>query len=74
MKILKQQHAEFLAKVKASGAKTAFYKAPCCGAAVEDRLAGAGEMWDTWSTCPHCEALYWKVTTDSAITATLPQR
>ncbi|WP_153117405.1 hypothetical protein [Rhodocyclus tenuis] len=74
MKTLKQQHEEYLARVKAKGAKTLTFVTPCCGKTVEDMAAHAGETWDTLATCPHCETIYWKVATDSEIVATIPDK
>lgn len=74
MKTLKQKHAEYIAKVKATGGKTLKYVTPCCGKGVEDPAAGKGETWDTLATCPHCEALYWKVTTSRKIVASIPAK
>lgn len=68
---LKQKHDEFIAKVKATGAKTLIYTAPCCGKSIEDRAAPKGDKWDTLSTCPYCNEIYMKVSTSTVITATL---
>jgi hypothetical protein len=66
---LKQKHGEYIAKAKAKGMKTLTFRTPCCEKDVEDRAAPAGEKWDTLATCPHCGAMYMKISTAEAITA-----
>ncbi|MBX9868181.1 MAG: hypothetical protein K2X63_00140 [Burkholderiaceae bacterium] len=70
-KTLKQQHEAFIARIKATGAKTLTYTAPCCGKSIEDRAAPKGDVWDTLAMCPHCGEKYMKVSTSTVITATL---
>lgn len=72
MKTLKQRHEEYIARLKAKGRKTLTFVAPCCGETIEDIAAGEGETWDTLSTCPHCGALYMKVTTSAEIVGMIP--
>jgi len=67
---LKQRHLAFIARVRAAGRLILQYRVPCCGATVDGIAAGPGERWDTGATCPECGALYWKESTDEAITAT----
>lgn len=71
MKTLKQKHEEYISSVKASGAKTLTYPAPCCGGQIEDRAANTGETWDSLRTCPHCGELFMKVSTDVEITGVM---
>lgn len=72
MQTLKQKHEEYIAKVKANGGKTLTFKAPCCGKEIEDRAGVEGETWDTLASCPHCGALYVKITTATEITGSIP--
>lgn len=72
MSTLKQKHEAFITKIKADGGKTLEFKAPCCGAEIEDRAAPKGETWDTLTTCPHCGELFIKVTTSIKIAGAIP--
>lgn len=72
MQTLKQKHEAYIAKIKAGRGKTLTFKAPCCGAEIEDRAALKGETWDTLTTCPHCGELFMKVATSTKITGTIP--
>lgn len=60
-------HLAYIEKAKARGCKTAFYKTPCCGEPLEDRLAPKGKLWDTISVCPYCGAHYMKLVSHHAI-------
>lgn len=71
MTTLLEQHNDFIARVKARGGKTATYRTPCCKKPLEDRLATAGECWDTMSVCPYCGAHYIKIASEHAIVGKL---
>lgn len=49
-------------RLKADGIKLIAFKCPGCGQSIETRPAPKGEEWDTLSTCPHCSALFMKIT------------
>lgn len=66
---LKNQHADWIARVKAKGGKTLTYTTPCCGGAMEDLAAPTGESWDSMAICPHCGSRYMKLTTPKKISA-----
>lgn len=64
---LLQKHEEYIARVRAKGAKILSYDCPNpeCGKAVEvivpeNKRAGT---WDTSCTCPHCGDLQFKIAT-----------
>lgn len=68
---LKQKHDEYIATVKARGAKTLNYRTPCCNKEVEDRVPSDNDMWDTITTCPHCETHHFKTATATEIVGKL---
>jgi len=70
---LLQRHAEFISRLRANGVRTLRYRTPCCGQEIEDRAANKGEVWDTLATCPHCKAMYVKVSRSTRINAVLPE-
>ena len=72
MKTLKQKHEEYIAKVKADGGKTLTFKAPCCGQEIEDLAGREGQTWDTLTSCPHCGAMFMKITTATEIVGSIP--
>ena len=73
MKTLLQQHDDYVARVKASGAPTRTYRTPCCGKELEDPVPHEpGDQWDSLTQCPHCNALYMKVARADAIYGFVP--
>jgi hypothetical protein len=64
-----KQHADYIARIKAKGHRTLAYTVPCCGGAMEDLAAPAGQVWDSLASCPYCGTLYMKVTSADAIEA-----
>lgn len=74
METLAQKHEEYLARVKANGGRTLTFIASCCGKTIEDVAAPRGQTFDSMFLCPHCNALLWKVATDSEIKAYIAYR
>ncbi|MBN8885936.1 MAG: hypothetical protein J0I77_09470 [Rudaea sp.] len=70
---LLQKHEEFISRLRANGVRILRYQVPCCGKELEDRAANKGEVWDTLATCPHCKALYLKISKSSEIVAMLAE-
>lgn len=68
---LKAKHEAYISSIKAKGEPTTVYQLPCCGNELEERAAPAGEKWDTLAICPHCGAVYMKMTTGSHIVGQL---
>lgn len=71
-KTLMESYTEYNERLKAQGVKMLAYRCPKCGSEIETQRATRGETWDMLSTCPHCEALYMKVTTHTKVFARIP--
>lgn len=59
---LMHRYTEYNDRLKAQGIKLIAFACPCCTKSIETRPAPRGELWDTLSSCPHCNALYMKIT------------
>ncbi|HFK2002896.1 TPA: hypothetical protein ACGW3W_002191 [Pseudomonas aeruginosa] len=63
MQTLMQQYTDFTAQLKARGINLLAFNCPKCGGEIETEQPPKDAVWDTFSTCPHCEVLFFKVTT-----------
>lgn len=48
--------------LKAQGVKLVQFSCPTCAKSIDTRPAPKGERWDSLAICPHCEAMYMKIT------------
>lgn len=69
LELLRDLHADYLAKWKAEGKPVLSYEAPCCGSPLETTAPSDGETWDSFTTCPQCGELHFKVVTAKDVTA-----
>jgi uncharacterized Zn finger protein (UPF0148 family) len=70
---LKQRYTEYNDRLKASGARMLSFNCPACSQSIETQAATKGDTWDTLSTCPHCEALFMKITTYKTAKGLIPR-
>ena len=54
-------YTEYNDQLKAKGIQLTKYPCPCCGMDIEGQPAAKCEVWDTLSSCPHCDDIYLKV-------------
>jgi hypothetical protein len=69
MSTLMQRYLRHNERLRAAGVVLVAYACPCCSVAIETLPAPAGETWKTMGQCPHCLAVFWKVTTGAVIEA-----
>lgn len=70
MGTLKQQHDDYISRLRARGATILSYKAPCCGESIETNVPETGKTWDSLVTCPNCGANHMKVVSHDSVSAT----
>lgn len=71
---MKQQYQEFIARVKERGGNVLMFSCPHCQEGIETPAAPQGDVWDSTTTCPFCDAMFVKyVTHNSVTTAAMPQ-
>jgi hypothetical protein len=73
MSTLLTRYTAFVERAKASRTPLVKFSCPACRQVIETIPAPKGEVWDSLSTCPHCEALFMKVISETSVEATLPQ-
>lgn len=59
---LMQRYTEYNDRLKAQGVKLIAFACPACNQNIETREAPKGDVWDTLSDCPHCNAMFMKIT------------
>ena len=57
-----QNHLRHLEQLKAEGHPLTTLPCPCCEQSIETAAAQPGEVWDTLTDCPHCEAVFLLIT------------
>lgn len=73
MSNLKQRHDDYIARYKADGKRVHQYRCPECGNSIETPAPPKGDVWDSASSCPHCEKLHFMVAEyDEAYAKALP--
>ncbi|HFX1466303.1 TPA: hypothetical protein ACID2X_005189 [Pseudomonas aeruginosa] len=72
MQTLMQRYTEYNDRLKAQGVRFLASACPKCGGEIETERATRGQTWDTLSTCPHCEALFMKITTHTKAVGRIP--
>ena len=73
MATLLKRYTEYNDRLKAKGAKMIKFNCPMCAKDIETLPAPKGEFWDTLAQCPHCEALYIKITEGKTARGELPK-
>ncbi len=58
---LQHRHADYIAKVKASGGRILKYRPPCGCPHIETEVPRDNQIWDSMSTCLYCGDLHMKV-------------
>lgn len=56
------RYTEYNDRLKAQGVKMTKFSCPSCAREIETQAAPKGERWDTLANCPHCDAMYMKIT------------
>lgn len=69
MRDLKQRYDEYIARCKDSGKPLIGYPCPHCRVTIETLRAPDGEVWDTFSSCPHCDEIHFKITRGGEVEA-----
>ncbi|HBO1323884.1 TPA: hypothetical protein ACPWHI_002318 [Pseudomonas aeruginosa] len=72
MKTLFQKYTEYTNRLKAQGVQFLAFDCPRCGFEIETERPPQGELWDTLSSCPHCEALFFEVATHERAEGRVP--
>jgi Zn finger protein HypA/HybF involved in hydrogenase expression len=62
MASLLKLYTDYNDRLKAQGIKLIEFACPCCAEKIETRPAPRGEEWDSLAQCPHCDAMYTKIT------------
>lgn len=62
MRKLKADYLTYIRRIKERGGSLISFKCPHCKFSIKTLPAKAGEVWDTISTCPHCELSFIKIT------------
>jgi Zn finger protein HypA/HybF involved in hydrogenase expression len=73
MASLLNRYTEYNDRLKAKGAKLIKFGCPACAKDIETLPAPKDEYWDTLAQCPHCEALYMKITEGNTARGEIPQ-
>ena len=55
---LKQQYLSHIAKLEQQKVPLASYCCPACDYLIKTHRPAAGDVYDTMTTCPNCEELY----------------
>jgi hypothetical protein len=72
MSTLLTRYTEFVERAKASRTPLVKFSCPACSQGIETIPAPKGVVWDSLTTCPHCEAMFMKVISGISVEATLP--
>lgn len=60
-------YRRWIERAKENGTKLVAYNCPVCLEKLETTQAPHGEYWDTFSNCPYCQALLFKVTSGATV-------
>lgn len=71
METLFSRYTSFIERAKAGHTTLVQFSCPSCKQDIETIPAPEGEVWDSLSTCPHCETLFMKVISGFSVEATL---
>ncbi|WP_153785287.1 hypothetical protein [Pseudomonas sp. EMN2] len=67
-----QRYTDTIATLEAKGISLVVFQSPCCNTAIKTLPAPEGASWDSTSQCPHCEAVYMKITTGRSAKGLIP--
>lgn len=67
MRKLMGDYLTYIRRVETRGGKLIIFICPDCGQDIKTLPAPAGEIWDTISTCPHCEQSFVKITNGNTV-------
>jgi Zn finger protein HypA/HybF involved in hydrogenase expression len=70
---LMQRYTEYNDRLKAQGVKLIAFDCPSCKQSIETHPAPKGEVWDTLSECPHCNAMFMKITKGKTAYGLIPE-
>ncbi|EAW2493112.1 hypothetical protein AXL65_02475 [Salmonella enterica subsp. enterica] len=62
-----ERYKAFIARLEANGAELLDFACPCCKEPLKTQAAPEGATWDTFSSCPHCNDLFQKITTGKVV-------
>lgn len=69
---LLQRYTEYNDRLKAQGITLIAFECPACNQSIETQPAPKGDVWDTLSECPHCNAMFMKITDGKEVRALIP--
>lgn len=69
---LQHRHADYIARVKATGGRILKYKPPCGCTHIETEAPKDGQVWDSLCTCLYCGDLHMKVVSRKRASAYRP--
>ncbi|SMG60811.1 hypothetical protein SAMN03159353_103932 [Cedecea sp. NFIX57] len=62
-----RRYLDFIARAKSNGAAMLSFHCPHCNSEILTPAAPVGDAWNSMSTCPYCEGLFMKVTTNHCV-------
>lgn len=68
-----QTYTDTIATLEAKGISLVAFQSPCCNTTIKTMPAPEGVQWDSTSQCPHCEAVFMKITKGRAAEGLIPQ-
>lgn len=69
MTSLLKRYTKHIAQLEANGVELVKFNCPDCHEELKTLPAPEGEVWDTFSTCPHCDELFQKITRGRVVEA-----
>ncbi|EBS6311375.1 hypothetical protein PL246_09755 [Salmonella enterica] len=67
MRKLMGDYLTYIRQVESRNGKLITFKCPDCNQDIKTLATPAGEVWDTISTCPHCEQSFVKITKGNTV-------
>lgn len=68
-----KQYTDYNDRLKSQGIKLISFNCPCCSKPIETMPAPEGDVWDSLSTCPHCDRMFMKITNGKNAEGVIPQ-
>lgn len=71
---LRDAYDAFITRCRQDGVSLASFECPACGESIETPRPEHGHVYDSITTCPHCEHLFFKVVrSNGTVTTTNPE-
>jgi len=67
MNKLMSNYKSYIARIIKNGGALVTFNCPVCEKTIKTLHATEGEVWNTFSTCPYCENLFIKITTEEKV-------